>query len=65
MTSPLVAQVIHNNRATLQELRTVYSYEDLYRLWEIDYVSMYNEWYECERRRERDRLNEIARHLNL
>lgn len=65
MSNPMIAFVIHNGRATLSELRTVYSYEDLYRLWEIDYVPMYNSWYDAERRKEKDRLNGLARTLRL
>lgn len=65
MTSSLVSFVIHNGRATLNELRTIYSLEDLYRLWEIDYVPMYNAWYEAERRKEKDRLNKLARQMHL
>lgn len=65
MTSPMISQVIHNGRATLNELRTVYSFEDLYRLWEIDYVPMYNEWYENECRKERAKLNELASRMHF
>ena len=60
MTHPMVASVIYNRRATLDELRSKYTFEDLYRLWEIDYVPMYNSWYEGERRKEKDRLNKLA-----
>lgn len=65
MTSSLVSFVIHHGRATLNELRTIYSLEDLYRLCEIDYVPMYNAWYEAERRKEKDRLNKLARQMHL
>lgn len=65
MTDPMIASVIHNGRATLNELRTIYSLEDLYRLWEIDYVPMYNAWYEGERRREKDRLNALAKRMKI
>lgn len=65
MTSPLVSFVVHHGRATLNELRTIYSLEDLYRLWEIDYVPLYNTWYEGERRKEIDRLNRLARQIRL
>lgn len=64
MTSEMVASVVHSGRATLNELRTIYHLEDLYRLWEIDYVPMYNEWYDMERRKEKDRLNALARQFN-
>lgn len=65
LTHELVSFVVHNGRATLAELRTVYSYEDLFRLWEIDYVPMYNVWYDGERRREKDRLNKLAKSVRL
>ncbi len=65
MTSALVAFVIHNGRATLADLRRYYSLEDLYRLWEIDYVPMYNAWYDGERRKEKDRLNQLARSIRI
>lgn len=65
MTSALVSAVILHGRATLGELRTIYHFEDLYRLWEIDYVPMYNTWYDAERRKEKDRLNKLARSLHL
>lgn len=61
MTSPMVSSVVHKGRATLNELRTVYTLEDLYKLWEIDYVRIYNEWYENERRKEKARLNRLAK----
>lgn len=65
MTSAMVASVVHCGRATLHELRTVYHLEDLYRMWEIDYVPMYNAWYDNERRKEKERLNKLARSLHL
>ena len=65
MTSAMVASVVHNGRATLNELRTIYHLQDLYRLWEIDYVPAYNAWYENERRKEKERLNRLARQLKL
>lgn len=61
MTSPMVSSVIHNGRATLSELRSIYTLEDLYRLWEIDYVPLYNDWYAGERQKEKARLNALAR----
>ena len=61
----MVSFVVHNGRATLNELRTIYSLEDLYRIWEIDYVPLYNSWYEAERRKEKDRLNRLAKTLRL
>lgn len=65
MVSEMVASVVHSGRATLNELRTVYHLQDLYRLWEIDYVPLYNKWYDNERRREKDRLNQLARNLRI
>lgn len=61
----MVASVVHSGRATLNELRTIYHLQDLYRLWEIDYVPLYNAWYDNERRKEKDRLNQLARNLRL
>jgi len=65
MTSEMVSSIVHSGRATLNELRTIYSYEDMFRLWEIDYVPAYNAWYESERRKEKDRLNQLARTMRL
>ncbi|MBO6031931.1 MAG: hypothetical protein J6Q22_10860 [Prevotella sp.] len=61
MTSEMVASVVHSGRATLNELRTIYHLQDLYSLWEIDYIPLYNQWIEGERQKERDRLNSLAR----
>lgn len=63
MVSEMVASVVHSGRATLNELRTIYHLQDLYRLWEIDYVPLYNQWYDAERQREKDRLNKLARSI--
>ena len=65
MSSEMVASVVHSGRATLNELRTIYHLQDLYRLWEIDYVPMYNQWYDNERRKEKERLNQLAKSLKL
>ena len=65
MTSALVSSVILHGRATLNELRTKYHFEDLYRRWEIDYVPMYNAWYDGERRKEKDRLNKLVKSMHL
>jgi hypothetical protein len=65
MTSEMVASVVHSGRATLHELRTVYHLQDLYRLWEIDYVPMYNKWYDNERRKEKQRLSQLAKTMRL
>ena len=61
----MVASVVHSGRATLNELRTIYHLQDLYRLWEIDYVPLYNQWYDNERRKEKERLNQLAKNLKL
>lgn len=65
MVSEIVASVVHSGRATLNELRTIYHLQDLYRLWEIDYVPFYNQWYDNERRKEKERLNQLARNLKM
>ena len=65
MVSEMVASVVHSGRATLNELRTIYHLQDLYRLWEIDYVPIYNQWYDNERQREKDRLNRLARNMRI
>ena len=61
----MVASVVHSGRATLNELRTIYHLQDLYRLWEIDYVPMYNKWYDNERQKEKDRLNQLAKSMRF
>ena len=65
MSSEMVASVIHSGRASLNELRTIYHLQDLYRLWEIDYVPLYNKWYDNERRREQERLRQLAKSIRL
>ena len=65
MVSEMVASVVHSGRATLNELRTIYHLQDLYRLWEIDYVPIYNQWYDNERQREKDRLNRLAKNMRM
>lgn len=65
MVSEMVASVVHSGRATLNELRTIYHLQDLYRLWEIDYVPIYNQWYDNERQREKDRLNRLAKNIRF
>ena len=56
---------MHSGRATLHELRTIYDLEDLYRLWEVDYVPLYNDYIEEKHRREQERLNDLARKFKL
>ena len=65
MVSEMVASVMHSGRATLNELRTIYHLQDLYRLWEIDYVPIYNQWYDNERQKEKDRLNRLAKNMRM
>jgi hypothetical protein len=65
MVSEMVASVVHSGRATLNELRTIYHLQDLYRLWEIDYVPIYNQWYDSERQKEKERLNQLARNMRI
>lgn len=45
----MVAQVIESGKASLRELREVYSMEDLYNLWEVTYTLKYNQWVRSER----------------
>ena len=40
----MVGAVIAEKTATLQELRTVYSLEDLFDMWEVIMTSRYNEY---------------------
>ena len=47
----MVAQVIESGKASLRELREVYSLEDLYNLWEVTYTSKYNQWMREQRNR--------------
>lgn len=65
MTSEMVASVVHSGRATLNELRTIYHLQDLYRLWEIDYIPLYNQWYDSERAKEKERLNQLAKNFRM
>ncbi|MCQ2299912.1 MAG: hypothetical protein MJZ81_07310 [Bacteroidales bacterium] len=39
---PFIGELIHNGRATLHELRTIYSLEDGYDILEADFVPAYN-----------------------
>lgn len=49
--NPIVAQVLQSGKATLRELREVYSLEDMYNIWEVHYTGIYNRWLEAERER--------------
>ena len=39
-----MAQVIQSGKATLRELREIYSLEDMYNIWETVHTEAYNEW---------------------
>ena len=41
---PFIATIVGDGKATLNELNTVYSYEDAYTLWEIIVINRYNEY---------------------
>ena len=57
-----MAQLISSGRCTLQELRTVYSLEDAWDIWEADYVPKYNAYKARQRQAEMNRLKKsIAR----
>lgn len=43
-TPPLCARIISSKLATLAELQTIYSFEDVYRLDEIATVDAYHSW---------------------
>ena len=36
--------MIHSGKATLRELREIYSLEDMYNIWETVHTEAYNEW---------------------
>ena len=44
-----VAIIIDSNKATLNELKTIYTLEEGYILWEIIAISRYNAWKAQER----------------
>jgi len=43
-----LAAIISNGKATLHELKTIYTIEDAYTLWEIIAVCKYNEFVAIE-----------------
>ncbi|CBW74463.1 unnamed protein product [Mycetohabitans rhizoxinica HKI 454] len=47
----LVGAILSEGRATLQELRTVYTLEDAFILWESIAIPRYNEWLAAEHAR--------------
>lgn len=52
----MIAALIASGRCTLNELRTVYSLEDAWNIWEADYIPKYNAYKAHERQRELSRL---------
>jgi len=40
----MIAAIIDEKKATLHELRTIYSLEDAYQIWEVIAVRRYNEY---------------------
>ena len=44
----MIAAVIADGKATLHELKTVYTLEDLYTMWEVIAVTRYNEFVTIE-----------------
>ena len=46
---PIIATIIADGKATLHELRTIYSLEDGMNLWEIIAITRYNEYQSMER----------------
>lgn len=55
----MVAQVIESGKASLLELKTVYSMEDLYNMWEVTLTTIRNEWAEHERAEQSARLRRM------
>ena len=51
-----MAQVVQSGKATLRELREVYSLEDMYNIWETVHTEAYNEW---------QRKESAARHAKM
>jgi hypothetical protein len=49
----LIGQIVASEKATLHELRTIYSLEDAFTLWEADIIPKYNEWNANKRAAER------------
>ena len=47
----IIGSIIANDKATLHELRTVYSLEDAWLLWEVIAVARYNEYLAADYRR--------------
>lgn len=45
----LIGQIISSGKATLHELRTIYTLEDAFMIWEADIVPKYNEYMASKR----------------
>ena len=41
---PFIATIVANGKATLHELKTVYTLEDAFNLWEVIVTSNFNTW---------------------
>lgn len=52
----MIAQVLQSGRASLVQLQTVYTMEDLYNIWEVNYTGIYNDWVRREREAQSARL---------
>lgn len=46
--NPFIATIISDGKASLNELRTIYSLEDALNLWEIIAIKKYNEYLAME-----------------
>ena len=57
----MIAQVLQSGKASLIELKTVYTMEDLYNMWEVHYTGIYNEWVRREREAQSERLRRGTR----
>jgi len=56
-----VAQVLQSGKATLRELKEVYTLEDMMNIWEVVYTAKYNEWRAREAARKSEELRRMAR----
>lgn len=52
---PVIGAIVSEKQATLQELKTVYSLEDMYDMWEVIAVNRYNEAMAVEAAKKNDR----------
>lgn len=60
MTDPMIAYVVSSGLATLHEVDTVYSLEDIYKLYEILKVRDYNQWKANEVEKQKARIRKIG-----